>query len=74
MKQEDMSIWVPVGMSLLGRVIDADGNPCDDGPELFPDHDQNRFTTSGKSCLSSFVFIFDRSDQRYVFGIYSNSG
>ena len=37
MKQEDMSIWVPVGMSLLGRVIDADGNPCDDGPELFLD-------------------------------------
>ena len=37
MKQEDMSIWVPVGMSLLGRVIDADGNPCDDGPELFQD-------------------------------------
>ena len=37
MKQEDMSIWVPVGMSLLGRVIDADGKPCDDGPELFID-------------------------------------
>ena len=37
MKQEDMSLWVPVGMSLLGRVIDADGNPCDDGPELFLD-------------------------------------
>lgn len=37
MKQEDMSIWVPVGMSLLGRVIDVDGNPCDDGPELFLD-------------------------------------
>lgn len=37
MKQEDMSLWVPVGMSLLGRVIDADGNPCDDGPELFQD-------------------------------------
>lgn len=37
MKQEDMSIWVPVGMSLLGRVIDADGNPCDDCPELFLD-------------------------------------
>ena len=37
MKQEDMSLWVPVGMSLLGRVIDVDGNPCDDGPELFPE-------------------------------------
>lgn len=37
MKEEDMSIWVPVGMSLLGRVIDADGNPCDDGPEIFLD-------------------------------------
>ena len=37
MKQEDMSLWVPVGMSLLGRAIDADGNPCDDGPELFLD-------------------------------------
>ena len=37
MKQEDMSLWVPVGMLLLGRVIDADGNPCDDGPELFLD-------------------------------------
>ena len=37
MKQEDMRLWVPVGMSLLGRVIDADGNPCDDGPELFLD-------------------------------------
>lgn len=37
MKQEDMNIWVPVGMSLLGRVIDADGKPCDDGPEVFPE-------------------------------------
>ncbi len=37
MKQEDMNLWVPVGMSLLGRVIDAYGNPCDDGPELFLD-------------------------------------
>lgn len=37
MKQEDMNLWVPVGMSLLGRVIDADGKPCDDGPEIFPE-------------------------------------
>ena len=37
MKQEDMNIWVPVGMSLLGRVIDADGKPCDGGPEIIPE-------------------------------------
>ena len=37
MKQEDMNIWVPVGMSFLGRVIDADGKPCDDGPEILPE-------------------------------------
>ncbi len=37
MKQKDMNLWVPVGMSLLGRVIDAEGKPCDDGPEIFPE-------------------------------------
>ena len=35
--QEDKNIWVPVGMSLLGRVIDADGKPYDDGPEILPE-------------------------------------
>ena len=37
MKQEDMNIWVPVGMSFLGRVIDADGKPCDEGLEILPE-------------------------------------
>ena len=33
-EQKDKKIWVPVGMSLLGRVINADGKACDDGPEI----------------------------------------
>ncbi|MCR4900196.1 MAG: FliI/YscN family ATPase [Treponema sp.] len=28
---------VPVGMSLLGRAIDATGHACDDGPEIAPE-------------------------------------
>ena len=28
---------VPVGMSLLGRTIDATGHACDDGPEIAPE-------------------------------------
>ena len=36
-EQEAKNIWVPVGMSLLGRLIDADGKPCDDGPEILPE-------------------------------------
>ena len=28
---------VPVGMSLLGRTIDATGHACDDGPEIVPE-------------------------------------
>ena len=27
---------VPVGMSLLGRIVDATGHACDDGPEIVP--------------------------------------
>ena len=28
---------VPVGMSLLGRTVDATGHACDDGPEIVPE-------------------------------------
>lgn len=30
-------LQVPVGKNLLGRVIDATGHACDDGPEIVPD-------------------------------------